>query len=196
MMIRCLVDYGVSLKKGKLYKATKINKGWYALIDEMQEEYVYPPSIFEVVRNVSDMADIDEIAEESSDGIGFWNRNKQQENKRVHEFTLRVNPNNKSYYLEHPKGGYIKFDNKLNSTLQSGKLIIGSKSFFHAKNQLDFAVCKIIQEAERQTDVATLYGYEVEWLVTDDTIATQLNQLFKRNNISINAKFFPEKEML
>lgn len=195
MKIRCLVDYGVSLKKDKLYEATKMKKGWYALIDEMREEYVYPPNIFEVVRNISDVADIDETIEERADGMGFWNSNKTQKNSRAHDFTIKINPNNESYYLEHPKGGFIKFDNKVNSILQSGKLVISQKSFFYVNNQPDFVSSQILQEAKRQIDVATLYGYEVEWLVSDEVVVIQLNRLFKCNKISVNVKFFPEKEI-
>ena len=50
MKIKCLCDYGVSLKKDTIYEAHQGQKGWYALIDETGEEYAYPPHIFEVVK--------------------------------------------------------------------------------------------------------------------------------------------------
>ena len=49
--IRCLRDYGISLKKDKIYEARDCGKGWFAFIDETGEEYAYPPNIFEVVED-------------------------------------------------------------------------------------------------------------------------------------------------
>lgn len=53
MKIKCLVDYGISLKKDKIYEARQGQKGWFALIDETGEEYAYPPHIFEIVEAVT-----------------------------------------------------------------------------------------------------------------------------------------------
>jgi hypothetical protein len=53
--IKCLRDYGISLKKDKIYDSAKCQfgwqkeKGWFALVDETGEEYAYPPHLFEVV---------------------------------------------------------------------------------------------------------------------------------------------------
>lgn len=192
MMIKCLVNYGVSLKKDKIYKATKVKKGWYALIDEMGEEYVYPPNVFEVKRNVSDFADIDETVEERSDGIGFWNKNKQCKNIRIYNFFLKINNKNESYYLEHPDGGYIKFDNKSDLILQSGILITSSQSFFYVDKQPNILISRIVEEAERQTQVAMLHGFKVEWLVSKEEVVSQLQRLFVSVNIPVNVKFFSE----
>ena len=49
MKIECLRDYGISLKKGKIYEARQGQKGWFSFIDETGEEYAYPPSLFEIV---------------------------------------------------------------------------------------------------------------------------------------------------
>lgn len=191
-MIKSLVNYGVSLKKNNIYKATKVKKGWYSLIDEMREEYVYPPNVFVVIRNVSDFAGIDETVEEWSDGIGFWNRNKKHKNVRVGNFIYKINNNNESYFLEHPDGGYIRFDNKLESILQSGKLITSPYSFFFVDKQPEILVSQILKEAERQTQVSVLHGFKLEWLVSDEQAGNQLQRLFISRNISVNIKFFPE----
>lgn len=175
-----------------MYEATKIKKGWYALIDEMREEYVYPPNIFEVVRHVSDVADMDPTVEERTDGVGFWNKNKQQMNSRVHNFNLKINPNDESYYLEHPKGGYIRYNNKSHITLQVGKLIMSQKSLYYVDNQSDYVRSRILEEADRQIYTATLYGYKVEWLVSSEEAANQLKKMFKNNNILIKVSFFSE----
>jgi len=49
LKIKCKVDYGISLKKDKIYNARDCGRGWFAFIDETNEEYAYPPRLFEVV---------------------------------------------------------------------------------------------------------------------------------------------------
>ena len=51
MKIKCLYDVhdGRALKKNKVYAATILEKGWFAVIDESGDEYVYPPKLFEVI---------------------------------------------------------------------------------------------------------------------------------------------------
>jgi hypothetical protein len=53
MKIKCLYDvhHGRSLKKDKVYEATILEKGWFALVDESGEEYAYPPKLFDVVED-------------------------------------------------------------------------------------------------------------------------------------------------
>ena len=36
---------------GKIYTAISQSKGWYRVIDETGEDYLYPPELFEVVEN-------------------------------------------------------------------------------------------------------------------------------------------------
>lgn len=192
MMIKCHVNYGVSLKKDKVYKATKVKKGWYSLVDEMGEEYVYPPNIFTVVRNISNFADIDETVEERYDGNGFWNRNKKHKNIRANNFYIKLNHNNESYYLEYPDGGHIRFDNKSDLILQSGKLITNPHSIYFIDKQPEIIISRILKEAERQIQVAILNGFKVEWLVSDEDAVSQLQNLFLSRNVSVSVKFIPE----
>ena len=49
MKIKCLREYGISLKKDKIYEARQGQLGWFAFIDETGEEYAYPPHLFEVM---------------------------------------------------------------------------------------------------------------------------------------------------
>lgn len=53
MKIKCLEDIhrGCSLKANKIYEARQGQKGWYSVIDESGESYVYPPHLFEVVED-------------------------------------------------------------------------------------------------------------------------------------------------
>jgi len=47
-------DDPLALRNGKAYKArvlepTKRGKRWYGIVDETNEEYAYPPELFEII---------------------------------------------------------------------------------------------------------------------------------------------------
>ncbi len=42
-------DNPISLRTNKVYEAIVGNLGWYGVIDETNEEYAYPPELFEIV---------------------------------------------------------------------------------------------------------------------------------------------------
>ncbi|AZK45327.1 hypothetical protein [Paenibacillus lentus] len=125
-------------------------------------------------------------------GKGFFGERIPQSNPRVDDFELKINPNNESYYLPHPKGGYVQFENLVDDVLQDGKLIIKPKSFYHVDDLPEFAKNKVIQEALRQQDSAIAAGYKVEWLVSDKKAVEQLTNFFKLKNVEIDVKYFPE----
>ncbi len=107
-------------------------------------------------------------------------------------YELKINPNNESYYLKHPNGGYVQFENLAQTTVQDGKLIMKQKSFYHVDDMPSFAKTKVLEEAERQVAAAELAGYKVEWLVSDEKAISQLSNFFKDNNISIKVTYYPE----
>ena len=37
------------LTKGKVYEVISIEKGWYRIMIELDEDYLFPPELFEVV---------------------------------------------------------------------------------------------------------------------------------------------------
>lgn len=39
----------LTLLNGKIYNVISIEKGWYRIIDETGEDYLYPPEIFEII---------------------------------------------------------------------------------------------------------------------------------------------------
>lgn len=39
----------VYMIKDKIYEVLSIEKGWYRIIDEEEEDYLYPPELFEIV---------------------------------------------------------------------------------------------------------------------------------------------------
>ena len=44
-------DDPLSLRYGKVYDARILKKNWYGILDETNEEYAYPPELFEDVEN-------------------------------------------------------------------------------------------------------------------------------------------------
>jgi len=126
------------------------------------------------------------------DGKGFWGKRTKQNDPRVDRYELKINPNNESYYLPHPNGGYVQFENMVNSTVQDGKLIIQQKSFYHINDLPDFAKTKVLQEATRQSIAANKAGYQVEWLVSDIAATKQLSTFFQSRHLDIIVTYFPE----
>ena len=39
----------LALEKGKVYDVISVEKGWYGVVDETNEEYAYPPELFETI---------------------------------------------------------------------------------------------------------------------------------------------------
>lgn len=39
----------VALDDGKIYDVISIEKGWYRIMTELDEDYLFPPELFEVV---------------------------------------------------------------------------------------------------------------------------------------------------
>ena len=44
-------DNPLSVRYGKIYEARVLQKGWFGVVDETNEEYAYPPELFEVVKD-------------------------------------------------------------------------------------------------------------------------------------------------
>lgn len=80
----------------------------------------------------------------------------------------------------------------INGTVQDGKLIMQQKSFYHVYDMPDFAKSKVLEEAQRQIEAASMANYKVEWLVSDTNAVNQLTKLFKENNINIAVTYHPE----
>ena len=125
-------------------------------------------------------------------GKGFFGKRVPQTEPRVEAYELKINPGNESYYLEHPKGGYVQFENMVNDVVQDGKLVMKQNSFYHIENIPEFGKNKILQEAIRQVEAANNAGYSVEWLVSELKAAEQLSSFFRDNNIEIIVKILLE----
>ena len=126
-------------------------------------------------------------------GKGFWGKRIPQKDARVEAFELKINPNNESFYVPHPNGGYVQFENLVLSSLQDGKLIQKIKgSIYHVYERPEFLRKPILDEATRQIQAATSKGLSVEWLVSEQKAVIQLTRFFQDNNIDITVKFMAE----
>lgn len=127
------------------------------------------------------------------DGKGFWGKRTPQNNPRVDAFERKVNSNNESYYISHPNGGYVQFENLSQTALQDGKLIMQPQnSIYRVYDKPAFLRKKILDEAIRQVGAAAHNGLKVEWLVSDKETINQLTRFFKENKIDIKVIYLPE----
>jgi archaellum component FlaF (FlaF/FlaG flagellin family) len=124
---------------------------------------------------------------------GYWGKRTVQNNPRVDAYELKINPNNESFYIEHPNGGFVQFENLSTNALQDGKMILQpNNSFYHVYDKPQFLRQKVLDEAIRQTEAAGAKKLTVEWLVSDQKALTQLTQFFSENNVNIVVKFLAE----
>ena len=125
-------------------------------------------------------------------GQGFWGKRMPQQNPRVNAYELKINPYDESFYLPHPDGGYVQFENLAKDILQDGKLIMKPRSLYHVEDMPEFAKTQVLAEARRQVAAAQRAGYNVEWLVSDNKAVEQLKRTFQQEGVAITVKHLPE----
>jgi Domain of unknown function (DUF4157) len=123
----------------------------------------------------------------------YWGRRTPQANPRVNAYELKINPNNESFFLPHPNGGLVQFENAVGTTLvQDGKVIIQQRSIYHVADMPAFAKTSVLAEANRQVAAASKAGMSVEWLVSEQRAVDQLTALFQQENIAISVRLVTE----
>lgn len=124
---------------------------------------------------------------------GFWGERFPQGDPAVNAYELQINPNNESYYLPHPDGGYVQFENLAGTTLQDGKLVTSPTSIYYVGDKPAVLQQNILAEATRQVEAASSNGMNVEWLVSNERAATQLDALFsgQKTPIPIKVTYLP-----
>lgn len=40
-----------ALEQNKLYEVLSVEKGWFRIMTELDEDYLFPPEVFEIVEN-------------------------------------------------------------------------------------------------------------------------------------------------
>ncbi len=123
----------------------------------------------------------------------FWGRRTPQLNPRVNAYELKINPNNESFFLPHPSGGYVQFEHLVGTGLvQDGKLIIQQRSIYHVADMPPFATRQVLDEARRQIAAASAASMRVEWLISEARAMQQLEALFQKEGIAISLRLVPE----
>ena len=50
MKVKYIADHDTpAIEKGKIYDVISVEKGWYRIMTELDEDYLFPPEAFEVV---------------------------------------------------------------------------------------------------------------------------------------------------
>ena len=49
MKIKYIGESNISLTNGKIYEVISIEREWYRIIDDTEEDYLFPPEEFEIV---------------------------------------------------------------------------------------------------------------------------------------------------
>lgn len=126
-------------------------------------------------------------------GKGYWGQRTQQNDARVDAYELKINPNNESYYIKHPDGRFVQFENIDANAVQDGKLIKQvNNSIYRVYDKPAFLRENILNEAKKQAEAAAHNGLQVEWLVSDEETIKQLQEFFKENNLDIKLTYLPE----
>ena len=125
-------------------------------------------------------------------GEGYRGKRTRQHNQRVDAYELKVNPDDESYFLIHPDGIPVQFENMNNGIVQDCKLVMSKNSIYYVKEKIPVLNLNILKQARRQLEAANLVGYKVEWLISDQKAVEQMRQLFNENNLDIIVTFYPE----
>ena len=125
-------------------------------------------------------------------GKGCFGKRIEQSDLRVDNYELKINSNNESYYLQHPDGRYVQFENMKDSTLQDAKLVKSERSYYHVDRLSSCMKQKLHNKAKRQLETANAAGYKLEWIVSDITAVEQLRRFFAEQNMDIIVTYCPE----
>lgn len=49
MKVKYIGETDVSLTSGKVYDVIAVESGWFRIVDDTGEDYIYPPEQFEVI---------------------------------------------------------------------------------------------------------------------------------------------------
>ena len=50
MKVKYIGNYDtLAFEKNKIYEVMSIEKGWYRIMTELDEDYLFPPNLFEIV---------------------------------------------------------------------------------------------------------------------------------------------------
>ena len=63
MRVRCKETWGISLTSDAIYEVIGIEYGWYRIVDNTEEDYLYSPETFDIVEGGPEDLDPSKIIE-------------------------------------------------------------------------------------------------------------------------------------
>lgn len=51
MKVKFQGESGISLTNGKAYEVIAVENGWYRIVDDTDDDYLFPPDEFEVIED-------------------------------------------------------------------------------------------------------------------------------------------------
>lgn len=51
MKVKYIGKEFVAIEKGKIYNVISVEKGWFRIMTELDEDYLFPPELFEVIES-------------------------------------------------------------------------------------------------------------------------------------------------
>lgn len=54
LKVRYIGEDLVAIEQGKVYEVKAIENGWYRIVTELDEDYLFPPKLFEIVAESAD----------------------------------------------------------------------------------------------------------------------------------------------
>ena len=49
MRVKYIGEDLVAMRRGKIYDVISVEKGWYRIMTEIHDDYLFPPEVFEVI---------------------------------------------------------------------------------------------------------------------------------------------------
>ena len=54
MKVKYIAEHDtIALKKNKIYEVMAVEKGWYRIMTELDEDYLFPPEAFEAIEDIN-----------------------------------------------------------------------------------------------------------------------------------------------
>jgi hypothetical protein len=140
-------------------------------------------------------------ARKDADGPGWWGERIEQKHRpNADAYERKVNPNNESYYVDHPNGRKVQFENLEGEHLVDAKHVDRKPSAYTPRD-MPYAKDSLRQEAQDQVRAAKYNGKKVKWKVSDSDAADQLKEFFatdpemtrffREEGMSIDVEHFP-----
>ncbi len=59
MKVKYVSDFDtLALKKGKIYDVISVERGWYRIKGELEDDYLFPPNAFDIIEDNSQALDV------------------------------------------------------------------------------------------------------------------------------------------